>query len=272
MYTRTEIYLLGAAITGLVWVAADAWVRFGASWVQGIEAHGRADATVDTAGGSTVAGERRSDQVPSAGRSGLLRTGHPRAMADADVKDTARDGVPRSAAPAPRGADRDPNRARRRSNGGENGEGSEQGMFSQAEPEEPRGPVAIRAGVPLPARLATLRTRARPVEKPEHRLASLDEMLAETRLRDRLQGQLQLGMTGLRQCYNDALRGDPRLRGTIHFTVSVDAGGHVGGVKVDQDTIGDPGLRRCAARRLRRPLGGIDRDVEVSFPVVFRAT
>jgi hypothetical protein len=77
--------------------------------------------------------------------------------------------------------------------------------------------------------------------------------------------------TRIDACYEDALKKDARLAGTLELLLHVDHDGSVSHVRVGKDTVHNVGLRKCVARAVSE-LRTLPQDVaasEVSYPVVF---
>jgi TonB family protein len=88
----------------------------------------------------------------------------------------------------------------------------------------------------------------------------------------RLARDVRARLAALRACYERALKSNPQLAGKILVRFTVTPAGTVTGAAVDEDTIGDAGLRACllaviARWRFPPPAGG---PAEVSFPFIFQ--
>ena len=77
----------------------------------------------------------------------------------------------------------------------------------------------------------------------------------------------------IRACYERALRHDPGLAGKLSVAFTLEQAGTVSGVRIDEDTLGDAGLRSCVVAtlsglRIAAPTGG---SVQLRFPFVFES-
>ena len=76
----------------------------------------------------------------------------------------------------------------------------------------------------------------------------------------------------LQHCYNQALRTQPDLNGKMSFAIVINVMGSVTSVAVEEDTLGNPGVKACATAKIkgwRFPMNGAEEGADVSFSVVF---
>ena len=78
-------------------------------------------------------------------------------------------------------------------------------------------------------------------------------------------------LSGIKNCYEQALKRNPKLSGKIVIAFVIDENGKVSEASVDSDSLGDGGVARCIMSLIRRvrfpkPEEGT---VEASFPFVF---
>ena len=79
-------------------------------------------------------------------------------------------------------------------------------------------------------------------------------------------------MAGLKACYDRALQSRPDLTGRMSFTIEIAVVGRVTRVDIEQDTVGDPGVKGCVTAKIRSwrfPVEDAEEPSEVSFSVVF---
>jgi hypothetical protein len=86
----------------------------------------------------------------------------------------------------------------------------------------------------------------------------------------RIPRDLQVQKVAINDCYERALRDDPRLAGTLELAVRVTRDGAVRNVKVRRDTVKHAGLRKCVAHAVAevRMLPNVE-GPEVTYPVIF---
>lgn len=78
-------------------------------------------------------------------------------------------------------------------------------------------------------------------------------------------------LAGIKNCYEQALKRNPKLAGKIVIAFVIDENGKVSEASVDSDSMGDSGVAKCIIsliRRVRFPKPD-DGTVEASFPFVF---
>ena len=78
-------------------------------------------------------------------------------------------------------------------------------------------------------------------------------------------------ITAIRNCYEAALKRDPKLKGRIVITFTIGSNGRVKSLEVESSTISDPSVADCIISRMRmwsfpKPDGG---DVTASYPFIF---
>ncbi len=78
--------------------------------------------------------------------------------------------------------------------------------------------------------------------------------------------------SALQHCYNKALRTQPDLSGKMSFAIVINVMGSVTSVVVEEDTLGNAGVKACAKAKIkgwRFPMNGAEEGADVSFSVVF---
>ena len=78
--------------------------------------------------------------------------------------------------------------------------------------------------------------------------------------------------SALQHCYNKALRTQPDLSGKMSYAITINVMGSVTSVVVEEDTLGDPGVKACTKAKIkgwRFPMNGAEEGADVSFSVVF---
>lgn len=76
----------------------------------------------------------------------------------------------------------------------------------------------------------------------------------------------------IHRCYESALRYEPELAGKVKVRFAVERKGHVGGVKVLENTTGNQSVERCVARvvgAIRFPSRRTGKRLSFTFPFVF---
>jgi len=78
--------------------------------------------------------------------------------------------------------------------------------------------------------------------------------------------------SALQHCYNKALRTQPDLSGKMSFAIVINVMGSVTSVVVEEDTLGNAGVKACTKAKIkgwRFPMNGAEEGADVSFSVVF---
>ena len=81
-------------------------------------------------------------------------------------------------------------------------------------------------------------------------------------------------MSGLKACYEKALRSQPDLSGRMSISIEVAVIGRVTRVSIESDTVGDSKVQSCVKAKIkswRFPVDGAEEPAEVSFSVVFES-
>jgi TonB family protein len=92
--------------------------------------------------------------------------------------------------------------------------------------------------------------------------------------RDVVARTIRSEMSRIRRCYEQALRGEPDLRGMVLVRFTIEPSGAVSEAAIDVDAIGAPEVGPCIARAvssLRFAPGPPDGPVTVRYPFIFRA-
>lgn len=84
-------------------------------------------------------------------------------------------------------------------------------------------------------------------------------------------GVVKRRMGAVKSCYEKQLKRNPKLAGKVKLQFTIEESGRVGGVKVVQDTTGDPAVGQCISNaigrwRFPKPDGG---SITVAYPFVF---
>ncbi len=78
--------------------------------------------------------------------------------------------------------------------------------------------------------------------------------------------------SALQHCYNQALRTHPDISGKLSFAIVINVMGSVTSVEIEEDTLGDAGVKACTKAKIkgwRFPMGDAEEGADVSFSVVF---
>ncbi len=136
---------------------------------------------------------------------------------------------------------------------------------------EPSGVAAVGPDGKVRVAMGSLQLEVgpRPADAPEVRLGRL--ALPPGRSLEAWTAAAQGLHAALRECYEQGLRGNAMLRGSLVMGLSVTSDGKVERVRTEIDALGDEAVAACVHTKLRGAAGFPHRATNLSLPVFFSA-